>query len=149
MLNMTLLSLLEQLYDMPQRVPYSQFIKVRQDIRNHPDYHTIKDEFEQSYTKESGWLFCGADFSSLEDKINALLTKDPNKLKVYIDGYDGHCLRAFSYFGDQMPDIVDTLQSINSIKDKYPDLRSKSKAPTFLLTLILASFTGDSNEKLL
>ena len=86
---------------------------------------------------------------ALEDKINTLLTRDPNKEKVYKDGYDGHCLRAYSYFGDQMPDIVDTLQSINSIKDKYPDLRSKSKAPTFLLTLILASFTGDSNEKLL
>ena len=64
-------------------------------------------------------------------------------------GYDGHCLRAYSYFGHLMPDIIDTLESINSIKDKYPDLRSKSKAPTFLLTLILASFTGDSIEKLL
>ena len=62
---MTLLSLLEQLYDMPQRVPYSQFIKIRQDIRNHPDYHTIKGEFEQSYTKEPGFIFCGADFASL------------------------------------------------------------------------------------
>ena len=62
---MTLLSLLEQLYDMPQRVHYSQFIKVRQDIRNHPDYHTIKDEFEQSYTEEPGWIFCGADFNAL------------------------------------------------------------------------------------
>ena len=30
-----------------------------------------------------GWLFCGLDFSSLEDRISALTTKDPNKLKVY------------------------------------------------------------------
>ena len=30
-----------------------------------------------------GMLFAGADFSSLEDRINALLTKDTNKLKVY------------------------------------------------------------------
>lgn len=30
-----------------------------------------------------GWIFAGADFASLEDRINALLTKDPNKLKVY------------------------------------------------------------------
>ena len=50
------------------------------------------------------------------------------------DGYDGHCLRAFSYFGDQMPDIVDTVVSINSIKTKYDGLRGDSKAPTFLLT---------------
>jgi DNA polymerase-1 len=52
-----------------------------------------------------GWLFVGLDFASLEDKISALTTKDPNKLKVYTDGYDGHCLRAHAYFGDQMPDI--------------------------------------------
>ena len=47
----------------------------------------------------------GADFSSLEDRINALLTKDPNKLRVYTDGYDSHCLRSYYYFGNEMPDI--------------------------------------------
>jgi len=52
-----------------------------------------------------GWLLVGADYSSLEDRISALQTKDPNKLKVYTDGYDGHCLRAYAYFHDQMPDI--------------------------------------------
>ena len=52
-----------------------------------------------------GWFFCGIDFNSLEDRISALTTKDPNKLKVYTDGYDGHCLRAYAYFGDQMPEI--------------------------------------------
>ena len=52
-----------------------------------------------------GWLFCGLDFASLEDRISGLTTKDPNKLKVYTDGYDGHCLRAFSYFGEDMIDI--------------------------------------------
>lgn len=66
--------------------------------------------------------------------ISALTTKDENKLKVYTDGFDGHCLRAFAYFKDQMPDIVDTVESINSIKEKYPDLRQDSKPNTFLLT---------------
>mgnify|MGYP003586880004 CR=1 FL=1 len=97
-----------------------------------------------------GKIFCGADFASLEDRISALTTKDPEKLKVYTDGYDGHCLRAYTYFGHMMPDIDPTsVDSINSIKKKYSDLRDESKAPTFLLTLTLASFTGDSNEKLL
>lgn len=81
-----------------------------------------------------GWVLCGLDFASLEDRISALTTKDPNKLKVYTDGYDGHSLRAFSYFGDQMPDIVDTVESINSIQDKYDIFRQTSKAPTFALT---------------
>lgn len=81
-----------------------------------------------------GKIFCGADFNALEDYISALVTRDPNKLKVYLDGYCGHCLRAYSYFGDQMPDIVNTVESINSIKHKYDAIRSESKAPTFLLT---------------
>jgi DNA polymerase-1 len=49
-------------------------------------------------------------------------------------GYDGHCLRARSYFTDQCPDIEDTIESVNSMKKKYPELRQDSKAPTFLLT---------------
>ncbi len=83
-----------------------------------------------------GWLMVGADFASLEDKINALLTQDPNKIKVYTDGYDGHCLRAFAYFPDELPGIIDTLASINSIQDLFPAVRGNSKAPTFLLTYL-------------
>lgn len=82
-----------------------------------------------------GWLFVGLDFSSLEDRISALTTKDPNKLKVYTDGYDGHCLRAYYYFGEYMPDIQSLdVDVINSIKKKYEDFRQESKVPTFLLT---------------
>lgn len=81
-----------------------------------------------------GWIFCGADFNSLEDYISALTTRDPNKLKVYLDGYDGHCLRAFNYFPDELPGIVDTVASINSIEKLFPEIRQKSKGPTFALT---------------
>jgi DNA polymerase-1 len=35
---------------------------------------------------------------------------------------------------DQCPDIVDTVDSVNSMKKKYPQLRQDSKGPTFLLT---------------
>ena len=61
----------------------------------------IKECFEAP----PGWLFAGLDFESLEDKISAVTTRDPEKIKVYTDGYDGHCLRALAYFGDQMTDI--------------------------------------------
>jgi DNA polymerase-1 len=81
-----------------------------------------------------GWLIIGADFTALEAKISALTTKDPNKLKIYEDGYDSHCLMAYTYYGDEMPDIVDTVESINSIEILYPDFRKESKQPTFLLT---------------
>jgi len=100
-------------------------------------------------------LFCGLDFASLEDRISALTTKDPNKLKVYTDGYDGHSLRAYAYFGDQMPDIdPDSVVSINSIQDKYKPQRQDSKAPTFALTYqgtfkTLMTNCGFSEEKAL
>jgi len=85
-----------------------------------------------------GWFFCGIDFASLEDRISALTTKDPNKLKVYTDGFDGHSLRAVSYFGDDMPDIdPNSVDSVNSLSIKgspYAHLRQDSKTPTFLLT---------------
>ena len=87
------------------------------------------------------WIFVGADYASLEDRISALLTKDPNKLAVYTDGYDGHCLRAYYYFREHMPDITaelaagqDRVTTINSIEQRYPKLRQHSKGPTFALT---------------
>ena len=100
-----------------------------------------------------GWIFVGLDFSSLEDRISALTTKDPNKLKVYQDGFDGHSLRAQAYFNDQMQGIDSTsVESINSIQKKYPELRQDSKAPTFALTyqgtwITLMTNCGFSQEK--
>lgn len=99
-----------------------------------------------------GWIFVGLDFASLEDRISALTTKDPNKLKVYTDGYDGHCLRAHAYYGENMPGIIETPTSINSIADLYSDFRQESKAPTFALTyqgtyITLMRNCGFSKEK--
>lgn len=82
-----------------------------------------------------GWVFVGLDYSSLEDRISALTTKDPNKLKVYTDGYDGHCLRAYAYFPERCPGIdPNSVQSINSIAKLFPGPRQDSKIPTFALT---------------
>jgi len=103
-------------------------------LQNLPSGSKYGKAIKSCFIAPKGWLWAGADFASLEDRINAILTKDPNKIKVYTDGYDGHCLRAFAYFGDQMPDIEDTVKSINSIESKYPELRQKSKGPTFALT---------------
>jgi DNA polymerase I len=92
-------------------------------------------EIKKCFKAPPGKLFIGLDFNSLEDMISALTTRDPNKIKVYTDGFDGHSLRAHSYFGDQMPDIdPSSVQSINSIKKLYPGFRQESKTPTFLLT---------------
>ncbi|MES8537186.1 hypothetical protein U6X77_12305 [Cutibacterium acnes] len=67
--------------------------------------YDLDDELKKCFQYMPGWLFCGLDFASLEDRISALTTKDPAKLAVYLYGFDGHCLRAQSYFGENMPDI--------------------------------------------
>lgn len=103
-------------------------------MQNIPAGSAYGKAVKKCFKAPPGWLMMGADFRSLEDYISALTTKDPNKLKVYTDGYDGHSLRAFAYFRDEMPDIVDSVISINSIGDVYPKCRQDSKAPTFLLT---------------
>lgn len=90
---------------------------------------------KECFKAPKGWIFVGLDFDSLEDRISALTTRDPNKLKVYTDGYDGHSLRAYYYFKDKLPDIdPNSVISINSIKKTHPDLRQASKAPTFAKT---------------
>lgn len=100
-----------------------------------PSGSTFGKLIKSCFSAPKGWIFAGADFNSLEDYISALTTKDPNKLNVYIKGFDGHCLRAAYYFRDQLPHIdLNDPKSVNTIKKDYPDLRQDSKAPTFLLT---------------
>lgn len=104
-------------------------------LQNLPASSKYAKLIKRCFEAPPGWLFLGLDFSSLEDRISALTTKDPMKLKVYTDGYDGHSLRAYAYFSDQMPDIdPSSVVSINSIEKKYKPLRQESKAPTFALT---------------
>lgn len=52
-------------------------------MQNIPANSTYAKLIKMCFMAAMGWLFVGADFASLEDRINALLTKDPNKLKVY------------------------------------------------------------------
>ena len=104
-------------------------------LQNLPASSRFSKALKRCVKAAKGWILVGLDFSSLEDMISALTTKDPNKLKVYLDGYDGHCLRAYSYWSEQMPDIdPNSVASINSIDDKYHSHRTRSKGPTFALT---------------
>jgi DNA polymerase-1 len=113
-------------------------------LQNIPAKSIFAKLIKECFMAPTGWLFAGADFNSLEDMISALTTKDPNKLKVYTDGFDGHSLRAAYYFQEDLEaegifiDLNDP-KSVNQLK-KLPDsgkehpTRQWSKAPTFLLT---------------
>ena len=122
-------------------------------LQNIPANSDYAKRIKACFVAPDGWIFAGADFNSLEDYISALTTKDPNKLKVYIDGFDGHSLRAAYYFKDELPqiDITDP-KSVNTLKENEDPLRQKSKGPTFALTYqgtwhTLVSNLGWSEEK--
>lgn len=111
-------------------------------MQNIPSGSTHGKAVKKCFRAPKGWVFVGADSSSLEDRIITLLTKDTNRLKVYTDGYDGHCLRAYTYFKEYMPDIIpNDVASINSIDKLYPSYRQDSKAPTFALSYLGTHYT--------
>ena len=67
-------------------------------LQNIPAGSIYGKMIKKCFTAPEGWIMCGADFASLEDRISALTTKDPAKLKVY----EGHkiyqlCISGTSY----------------------------------------------------
>ena len=65
----------------------------------------LVDRVQKAFNYQKPWSFGGADYASLEDRINAILTNDKNKVKVYTDGMDGHCFRAHGFWSHKMPKI--------------------------------------------
>ena len=100
-------------------------------LQNLPSGSTYGKLIKKCFVSPNNQIMCGADFNALEARIGALLTRDPNKVKIYTEGYDSHSLAAFNYWPSEFPDIVDTPESVNTIAQKYPKLRSKSKTITF------------------
>lgn len=65
-----------------------------------------------------GWLYVGIDFNALEDTINMLLTGDPNKLKIKLQGFDGQvAYRCYHFWPEKFPQLdPEDPKSINSSK---------------------------------
>ena len=81
-------------------------------LQNLPSNSTYGKLIKSCVQAPSGWLYVGLDFHSLEDYISALTTRDKNKMRVYLEGFDGHCLRAYSYNPEGMPDITAELNEV-------------------------------------
>lgn len=109
-------------------------------LQNLPAHGRIAKLIKSCFKAPPGWLLVGIDFASLEDRISALTTKDPNKLKIYTDGFDGHSLRALSYFAEDLAPFVNKMEKfteegkfykilINGIEEYYheSDLPEEAK----------------------
>lgn len=88
-------------------------------LQNIPANSVYAKLIKECFVGPTGWLFCGADFNSLEDYVSALTTRDKNKLKVYTEGYDGHSLRAFSYYREELPEIRQAEPAERCFKIKF------------------------------
>lgn len=81
-----------------------------------------------------GWLFAASDYNALEDKIAALLSKDPMKIAEFSKNMDGHSIRALAFFPEELPETdMSDVEAINQIKKDFPEIRQKAKAPSFAL----------------
>ena len=74
-------------------------------LNNIPSGSKFAKIIKECFVSPNGWIFLGSDFDAIEDKTGALLTQDPQRIKIYTDLYDGHNLRTFNYWPDDMPDI--------------------------------------------
>jgi len=95
-----------------QNMPYTKYgpkkLSVRHCVRARP-----------------GWSIVEADFSQIEVRIAAELSKDPLFMQIYREGGDVHTMRAMRISG-HTPDTWAQLD-----KDKRKDLRGKAKPVTF------------------
>ena len=49
-----------------------------------PSGSTYGKLIKSCFQAPPGWVFVCSDYAALEDRVNTLLTKDPNKLKIYL-----------------------------------------------------------------
>lgn len=100
-------------------------------LQNLPSGSEYGDLIKSCFSAPRGKCFIGADFKSLEATIDALLTQDPNKLKVLTDGYDSHCFATYTYWPSLFTHLQETPEDVNTIKETHEEKRKKSKGVTF------------------
>lgn len=94
------------------------------------------------FTAPKGKIILTADYSALEDRVIASLSKDKNKCDIFLKNLDGHSLNALGYFPDKIKELMpltdDTAKNAKEFKRLVDegniiaeDIRQSSKGPTF------------------
>jgi DNA polymerase I - 3''-5'' exonuclease and polymerase domains len=61
---------------------------------------------KQCFTAKKGYIFYAIDYSALEDRVIANLSKDKNKCAIFLENVDAHCLNSYYYFKDEIEQIL-------------------------------------------
>jgi len=91
-----------------------------------------------------GFIIATSDYAGLEGVIGACITHDPNKVAIFNDGLDLHCLNAASFFQPEVEELLgrpveQTLEFnkfFNAFRKEHKSadkLRSAAKSPNYLL----------------
>lgn len=102
---------------------------------------------KKCFIAEPNKIIYAVDFSALEDRVIANLSKDKNKCSIFLDNIDGHCLNSYAYYQDEIEKLLPKQESESQteyikryhheIEQGNKDLkkiRQKSKSNTFLLS---------------
>ena len=61
---------------------------------------------KKCFTAPPGRLVWSIDYAALEDRVIANLSKDPNKLALFLENLDGHSLSATYYYPDRVRELI-------------------------------------------
>jgi DNA polymerase-1 len=118
-------------------------------LANLPSNSIYGKTIKSCFVAKDGWLFGGADFSALEDKIGAILSGDEMKTAEFTKGMDGHSARAIAFFSKLEEPVtikntfidpkvvqeydINSVEDVNRFKKEHEDIRQEAKAPSFAL----------------
>jgi hypothetical protein len=75
---------------------------------------------KRCFRASDGRIIYAADLSSLEDRVIANLSKDENKMNIFLEGLDGHSLAALSYGYTELETLSKLImESMDKAKGKY------------------------------
>ena len=88
---------------------------------------------KKCFIAPEGYLIWSIDFSALEDRVIANLSKDENKIAVFTEGIDGHSLGATYYFKSEVEQllehtITDHKQAAKELKQLVDNGNKEAKA---------------------
>jgi DNA polymerase-1 len=97
---------------------------------------------KKCFTAPPGSIILTADYSALEDRVIASLSRDTNKCDIFLKDLDGHSLNALGYFhdkiktfmhitGDTPTDAANFKKLVDEGNAQASKLRQESKGPTF------------------